>query len=233
MTEFLNMLDGFNTVSITLRIALAVICGGLIGLERENKRRAAGFRTHILVSIGSAMTPLLGQYLLTLRDMSPDNFVADPVRIAAQVIAGMGFIGAGTIIVTKRRQVKGLTTAAGLWTAAIIGLAAGAGCYVEAILACTLILFSETVFFKLEYYLIAGSRVVNIYVDLADKSELYALISHIKECGVELLDSELGKNPESNSISAIFTLRFPRRANRDEVLRKITAFESIRQVERL
>lgn len=233
MNELWELLDGLNPLSITVRLALAVICGGLIGLERESKRRAAGFRTHILVSIGSAMTPLLGQYLLTLKELAPDSFSADPLRIAAQVIAGMGFIGAGTIIVTKRRQVKGLTTAAGLWTAAIIGIAAGAGCYMEAILACVLILFSETVFFKLEYYLIAGSRVVNIYVDLADKNELYAVIGRIKERGVELLDSEIGKNPESNRISAIFTLRFPRRADRDEIVKEITALESVRQVEKL
>ncbi len=233
MKEILELLDSFGPISIAVRLALAVICGGIIGLEREHKRRAAGFRTHILVCIGSAMTPLLGQYLLTLQSASPDNFVADPLRIAAQVIAGMGFIGAGTIIVTKRRQVKGLTTAAGLWTAAIVGLAAGAGCYIEAVLACVLILFSETVFFKLEYYLIAGSRILNIYVDLADKRELYAVITHIKERGVDILDSEIGKNAESDRISAIFTLRFPRRSNREEILREITMLESVKQVEEL
>ena len=89
---------------------LAVVCGGLIGLEREYKRRPAGFRTHILICLGAAMTTLTSQFLyLNL------HYYTDMARLGAQVVAGIGFIGAGAIIVTRRRRVKGLTTAAGLW----------------------------------------------------------------------------------------------------------------------
>ena len=120
MSEFLAPLREFNTASVILRMVLAVMCGGFIGVEREHKRRPAGFRTHTLVCLGAAMTTLTSQYLLT------SGWNTDPARLGAQVVAGIGFIGAGTIIVTRRRQVKGLTTAAGLWVSAIIGLAVGA-----------------------------------------------------------------------------------------------------------
>ena len=119
MEKLAEIFYSFNEISVVARLVLAVICGGIIGLEREKKRRAAGFRTHILISMGAAMTALVGQYLMTFSS-------TDPLRIGAQVVSGMGFIGAGAIIVTRRKEAKGLTTAAGLWTTAIIGLAAGA-----------------------------------------------------------------------------------------------------------
>jgi len=210
-----------------------MLCGGIIGIEREHKRRAAGFRTHILVCVGSALTPMIGEYLLSLSSVSPENFSADPLRLAAQVIAGMGFIGAGTIIVTRRRQVKGLTTAAGLWTAAIVGIAAGAGCYVEAAFACALVILTEMVFSKMEYYLMASARAVNVYVDFTDKQELYRILGVIREHGIEIIDSEISKNAEFNSINAIFTLKFPRKYSHDEIINEIMMLESVRQVEEL
>ena len=122
----LPIFDGLRDVtmaSITLRMVLATICGGIIGVEREYKRRPAGFRTHILICLGAAMTTLTSQYLCMA------HYYTDAARLGAQVIAGVGFIGAGTIIVTRRQRVKGLTTAAGLWASAIVGLSIGAGFY--------------------------------------------------------------------------------------------------------
>ena len=121
MQEILHILRDFNGWSVIARIVLAVLCGGLIGIERETKRRPAGYRTHTLVCLGAAITMLTSQYLMTA------GWTTDPARLGAQVVAGIGFIGAGTIIVTRRRQVKGLTTAAGLWVSAIIGLSIGVG----------------------------------------------------------------------------------------------------------
>ena len=116
-----------------MRLACALICGGIIGIERSYKRRPAGFRTHILICIGAAITTLTSQYLYLNM-----HYFTDMARLGAQVVAGIGFIGAGTIIVTKRQSVKGLTTAAGLWTSAIIGLAFGGGFYEGGILATVL-----------------------------------------------------------------------------------------------
>ena len=104
----LPIFDGVRDVTVlstTLRMLLAVVCGGLIGLEREYKRRPAGFRTHILICLGAAMTTLTSQFLyLNL------HYYTDMARLGAQVVAGIGFIGAGAIIVTRRRRVKGVTT---------------------------------------------------------------------------------------------------------------------------
>ena len=123
----LSVFDGLRsvtTLSVFVRLACAFICGGIIGIERSYKRRPAGFRTHILICIGAAITTLTSQYLYLNM-----HYFTDMARLGAQVVAGIGFIGAGTIIVTKRQNVKGLTTAAGLWTSAIIGLAFGGGFY--------------------------------------------------------------------------------------------------------
>lgn len=233
MDAFFELLGGFNTVSVAVRLVVAMLCGGIIGIEREHKRRAAGFRTHILVCVGSAMTPLIGEYLLSLRHLSPETFVSDPLRLAAQVIAGMGFIGAGTIIVTRRRQVKGLTTAAGLWTAAIVGIAAGAGCYLEAFVACALVLIAELIFSRMEYFLVSNARVINIYVDFTDKRELFHIVDMMRERHIEILNSEISKNPDFESTNAIFTLKFPKKMKHEEILGAITELESVRQVEEL
>ena len=122
MLHCFDFVREMSFLGVTVRMVLAVLCGGLIGIEREYKRRPAGFRTHILICLGAAVTTLTSQYLyLTL------ELYTDVARLGAQVVAGIGFIGAGTIIVTNRQRVKGLTTAAGLWTSAIIGLVCGAG----------------------------------------------------------------------------------------------------------
>ena len=157
MLEFLNPLRDITTVSVLVRLFFAVICGGAIGIEREHKRRTAGFRTHILICLGAAMTTMISQFLLYNM-----HLYTDIGRLGAQVIAGIGFIGAGTIIVTKRRQVKGLTTAAGLWTCAIIGLAIGAGYFEAAVLSTIVILLAEIFFSRFEYWVLENAKNINI-----------------------------------------------------------------------
>ena len=233
MAEIFEILGDFNEISIVVRLVLAAMCGGFIGIERETKRRAAGFRTHILTAMGAAMTTLVGQYLLSLEISSAENFVADPLRLGAQVISGMGFIGAGAIIVTRRKQVKGLTTAAGLWTTAIIGLAAGAGCYLEVVFSTLIIILAELFFSKAEYYLMANPRIVNIYVDFVDKAAIYKINERINEQKIEILDAEITKSSEDEGISVIFTLKFPRHSTHDKILEEIAHLESVRMVEEL
>lgn len=110
-------------LSVVLRPLVAILLGGVIGLERGLKNRAAGFRTYMLVCLGACIVMLTNQYIYQLLG------TGDPVRMGAQVISGIGFLGAGTIIVTSRSQIKGLTTAAGLWCSACVGLAVGIGFY--------------------------------------------------------------------------------------------------------
>ena len=141
MLEFLNPMRDLNTVSVTLRMVLAVLVGAVIGLERSAKNRPAGFRTHILVCMGAAVASMTGLFLFLVLKLP-----TDVSRLGAQVISGLGFIGAGTIVVTKKMSIKGLTTAAGLWTTGIIGLAIGAGYYELGVIGAVLVLLAETVF---------------------------------------------------------------------------------------
>ena len=144
MLPIFDSLRGLDFWSMLLRLLLAVACGAAIGIERSVRNRPAGFRTHILVCLGSAVAALVGNYLylgLHLR--------ADVTRISGQVITGLGFIGAGTIIVTRSSDIKGLTTAAGLWTSGIIGIALGSGYYEGGLLATVLVLITETTLARL------------------------------------------------------------------------------------
>ena len=165
MSTFFDSLRDINMVSVSVRMLLAVVCGGVIGMEREYKRRPAGFRTHILICLGAAMTTLTSQYLYLYM-----HYYTDMARLGAQVVAGIGFIGAGTIIVTRRQRVKGLTTAAGLWTSAIVGLALGGGFYEGGIFTTVLILLAELVFARLEYRMLENAPEINLYMEYTDRT---------------------------------------------------------------
>ena len=134
-SQILDFLRECNLTTTILRILLSMVLGGAIGLQREKNGHAAGFRTHILVCMGAAMTVLTGVFAVQVL-----HFSGDPLRIAAQVVSGIGFIGAGTILITQKSHVRGLTTAAGLWATASVGLAVGIGFYEAAILCTAIIL---------------------------------------------------------------------------------------------
>lgn len=143
----LSIFDGFRDINFAttlFRLLAAAACGMAIGLERSYKNRPAGFRTHILVCVGACIASMTGLYLYLNMGLPTDMS-----RIGAQVISGLGFIGAGTILVTKKNTIKGLTTAAGLWVCGVIGLSVGAGFYEGAIIATALVLITETLFARL------------------------------------------------------------------------------------
>ncbi len=140
------MLETLTTTQIILRLLSATVLGGLVGMERESVRRAAGFRTHILVCSGAALVMLISIFIFE----TYSNYVnVDPARLGAQVISGIGFLGAGTII-KDGGSIKGLTTAASLWAVACIGLALGVGFYSGAYITTAIVLVSLKVFSRLE-----------------------------------------------------------------------------------
>ena len=206
MAVFLQInayLRELNLVSIIFRLLIAICFGGLIGLDRERKRRPAGFRTYMLVCLGAALTILLSQYEYNMicdpwADVSAELGVkTDVSRFGAQVINGIGFLGAGTILVTQRRRVKGLTTAAGLWASAAIGLCFGAGFYEGGIIAALLILAVELLFSKLEYRIMDNAREVNLLVEYKDLASLNGVLRYMKEVDLKILSLEILKS-ESN-----------------------------------
>ena len=231
MLDCLNFLRGADIgwLSVTVRLALAVICGGIIGIERERKRRPAGFRTHILICLGAAMATLTSQYLVLELGL-----YTDMARLGAQVIAGVGFIGAGTIIVTKRKNVKGLTTAAGLWASAIVGLCAGAGFVEGALLTTVIIIVAELLLARFEYFMVSNSRTVTIFVEYSDTSKLTAIVETVKENSSYIRDIEITKsNSENNTSCAIFSIQMPRRKSHDKMINIISNLDGVVSVEEL
>jgi len=231
MLECLNFLRGsqLDWITVTVRLVLAVICGGIIGIERERKRRPAGFRTHILICLGAAMTTLTSQYLVFELGL-----YTDLARLGAQVIAGIGFIGAGTIIITKRRQVKGLTTAAGLWTAAIVGLCCGAAYFEGAIIATIVIILAELVFAKLEYFIVSNARAFNLYVEYSESGKLANIVDAIKKNGAYIVDLEITKNAShGRNPCAIFSLQTPRKISHQSLMTIIAKLDGVVSVEEL
>ena len=218
-----------NLLAVTVRLVIAMICGGIIGIERERKQRPAGFRTHILICIGAAMTTLTSQYIAF--EMKGTT---DLARLGAQVIAGIGFIGAGTIIVTKRKNVKGLTTAAGLWASAIVGLCSGAGFIEGALITTVIIVISELFLSRFEYFMISNSRTVNVFVEFNDTASLTLIIDVVKENSSYVRDIEITKSSnESKNSCAIFSLQMPRKTSHDKMLNIIANLDGVVSVEEL
>lgn len=191
------MLSEINLLSISLRLLLAMFCGGLLGLDREKKRRPAGLRTYMLVCMGAALVMLTSQYAVE------QTGSGDILRMGAQVISGIGFLGAGTII-TGSRQVKGLTTAAGLWAAACLGLAAGIGFYMGTLIGCTGILIVFNAFHYLEQQLSDLSHVINLYVELEDETSLGNLLRAARENYLKVSEVEFRKNRQDPTHCAAF-----------------------------
>ena len=229
----LSIFNGLRTVtmlSVAVRMLLAVACGGIIGIEREYKRRPAGFRTHILICLGAAMTTLTSQYLYLNM-----HYYTDMARLGAQVVAGIGFIGAGTIIVTRRQRVKGLTTAAGLWAAAIIGLALGGGFYEGGIFATILILLAELLFSKLEYRMLENAPEINLYMEYTDKRCLENVLKLYRELNLKILNMEITRSTgsEKHNACAIFSLRLNKRCKVEQLVAKVSGTEGVVAVEEL
>ena len=228
-----SVFDGLRDVTVlstTVRMVLAVLCGGIIGIEREYKRRPAGFRTHILICLGATMTTLTSQFLYLNM-----HYYTDMARLGAQVVAGMGFIGAGTIIVTRRQRVKGLTTAAGLWTAAIVGLALGGGFYEGGIFTTVLILLAELVFARLEYRMLENAPEINLYMEYTDRTCLEKVLKLFRELNLKILNLEITRSTESetHNACAIFTLRLNRRCGVERLLTEMNAVPGVVSVEEL
>lgn len=231
MLSCFDFVREMNLLAVTVRLVLAVLCGGVIGIEREIKRRPAGFRTHILICMGSAITILTNIYLYQVMHLHTDIS-----RMGAQVIAGVSFVGAGTIIVTRRQHVKGLTTAAGLWTASIIGLACGAG-YVECALFVTLmVLFSELILVRLEYRLVDRASDLNIYIEYSDASTIQQLVRILRQKSIPMNDMEVNRIADGEDrfhYSAILTVRGSQSRIEEEIIHRFEEISDVLTVEEL
>lgn len=173
MAHFIQTLHDSALLSAIVRLVLSAVLGGLIGTERAARGRAAGMRTHILVCIGAAMTALVGLYATDTLGLD-----SDPLRVGAQVISGIGFLGGGMILVRGKTHITGLTTAAGLWTTAAIGLAMGFGFYSAALIGAALVLVTNIVLPPLE----RGRKLTRdvLYAELDDAQAVNEFLDHSK-----------------------------------------------------
>ena len=189
----ITTLKELNAWSVTVRVVLAVLLGGLIGLERGLHGRAAGLRTHILVCLGAALTTMVGIYSVSELGLS-----GDPLRVGAQVVSGIGFLGAGTIMVRNKDQITGLTTAAGLWATASIGLAIGVGFYLASILAFLSVIVSVLILVHLERSVKRRSAYGH-YIELNDASQVNIIYDEMRSL-VYRMDVVPAKSGLSNHV---------------------------------
>lgn len=227
MVNFFELINGYNWVSVLFRLAAAVICGGIIGFDRGRKRRPAGFRTHMIVCVGAALTMLISQHMFWR------GYATDLSRLGAQVVSGIGFLGAGTIIVTGRQQIKGLTTAAGLWASACMGLAIGAGFYFGALVGFLLVIFTMTVLSYIEGKLIASARNMNIYVEYTSSGDIGEIIDGIKKLDVKIYDIEIRRSKATEGIypNSIISLKLPKGMPHAVLMAEIASTGGVRSVE--
>lgn len=224
----LEYLRGANLAATAFRLFMAMLFGGIIGLERGRRRRPAGFRTHILVCMGAALAMCISQYIAVTLGQTTDIS-----RLGAQVINGIGFLGAGTIVVTGRQQVKGLTTAAGLWASACMGLAIGAGYYECAVIACITIFLTITALNNVEKLLTSRTRNMNINVTLGAVSSLPGLLDTLRGMNIKIFDVEITnvRDLRVASPSVIIEMKLPKCRPHAEVITAIAAIDGVLSVE--
>ncbi|WP_312653277.1 MgtC/SapB family protein [Aminipila sp.] len=219
-----NYLYDVNIISVTIRLLLAVLFGGVIGLERGANNHPAGFRTHILVCVGATLAMLTDQYICQYLATN-----ADPARLGAQVITGVGFLGVGTIFVTGKHKIKGLTTAAGLWASACLGLALGIGFYSGAVIAGILIFISLALLPKVENYFYHNTRMINLYVEMDSLHNYRDFVSKIKNMGITVLETHVSSSgPVATSGMAFhISIKLPKSLRFDEIRDMLYDFEGM------
>lgn len=229
MSFSIEYLREINLVSICLRIVLSLIIGGILGLERGRKNRPAGFRTYILVCLGSTLVMMTNQYVYQVFGTS------DPTRMGAQVISGIGFLGAGTIMVTGRQQIKGITTAAGMWSAACCGLAIGIGFYEGAIVGGIVVFLIMEFLEKMDGVIRSHSNIMDVYLEFDGKKMFSAFLTSARESGFDVTNIQISKNKhiKSGELSVVLTLESQTKRTQEEMLSVVGSIEGVSFIEKL
>lgn len=211
MLESLDFLRELTITSLIVRFLMSVIFGGFIGLERGRRQQAAGLRTHMMVCIGAASTMIVSEYMVLMMGNQ-----GDMMRLSAQVVSGIGFLGAGSIIVTKQNRIRGLTTAASLWASACMGIVVGSGYYECAIVMMLLMIFILLVLSAFDIKYVKTTSNMSLFLELMPGCEFSGILMHIKKQGwniqeikelgflkndllsirVDIISDELIRNPE-------------------------------------
>ena len=224
ITNFIESMREFTFASIAFRLVLATVLSALMGSERGRRGRAAGLRTHILVCVGSAMAAMTGIYIVQDLQMS-----GDASRIAAQVISGIGFLGAGTILVKNGSTITGLTTAACVWATGAIGLAVGYGFYEAAVSATVITYLTIKLLSNFEHKGVTYGKEFNLYVEFTDASKLNDTIFLFKEKGyiVDSISLSPTKTNLPNAIAASLTVKVKKKENVQQILEEVNKIDNV------
>lgn len=188
--------------AIVVRILISLAFGAILGLDRGLKSRPAGLRTYILVCVGSCIVMMTNQYVYQAYD------TGDPVRMAAQVVSGIGFLGAGTIIVTRRNQIRGLTTAAGLWASACVGLAIGIGLYEIALVGGLAVVIVLTSLGHWDFFIRRRAREIEVYIELPASFSFAVFLEKLRQQGLGISNLQFtgGEGSASDRLGFVCTL---------------------------
>lgn len=241
LIHFFDPIRGVTMPALVVKILLSVFFGGLIGLERGHKHRAAGSRTYMIVCLGAALTMILSHYETYIMNNLWEEVAkmldkqVDVSRYSAKVISGIGFLGAGTIIVTGRQEIKGLTTAAGLWASACMGLAIGSGYYECAILGFLLIIFTTVVLDRVSAWIVSTARNMDLYIEFEKMEDLGTIINTFKEMNIQIFDVDIQREKQSNgvTIGAVISSRLPKKETHSNVMSRISKFDFVTVVDEI
>lgn len=216
-------------VAVVLRIFTAVLIGGVIGVERGMKNRPAGLRTYMVVCLGACLVMMTNQYVYQYFG------VGDPVRMGAQVISGIGFLGAGTIVVTRHNQIKGLTTAAGLWAAAGVGLAIGIGFYEVALCGGFAVFLAMTLLQKIDGRMHRAAKFLEVYYELKQDASLGDFFRQVRGLGIEIRDTHRESDTENEYVERAYisTLKLQKRQSHKEILERLREISGLAYIEEL
>lgn len=201
ISNLIRMAEELTPFSVVLRVGLSIVCGGVLGIERGKANQSAGMRTYVLVCLGATLVMLTGQY------MYYEFATGDPARLGAQVVSGIGFLGAGSIIVEGHTKIRGLTTAAGLWTSACIGLAIGIGFYFGGLTATIAVYVVITKFRTISNKFTHNDMWMRIYMEFESIVDLQNVCEMVPAFGLEIGDVMLNNPGNQGNYNAIISLK--------------------------
>ena len=218
-----------SMMAVITRVITSIFIGGLLGLERGMKNRPAGLRTYMLVSVGACLIMMTNQYIYQFTG------AGDPMRLGAQVVSGIGFLGAGTIVVTRHNQIKGLTTAAGLWASACVGLALGIGFYEGAVAVGISVFVILTVLQRFEDSVHKKIRVLELYVELRASVSVAQFVQDLKalDLKMESIQFEPEGGFEADTRAVILTLKAKKAMDHKLLREQIRKIEGVVHLEEL
>ena len=228
-TDVITSARELANISIIVRPLVACALGGIVGFERGIKNRPAGLRTYMLVALGACVVMLTNQYVYQIYN------AGDVVRMGAQVISGIGFLGAGTIILNARNQIKGLTTAAGLWADACVGLSVGIGLYEVAIVSSALIFLILSVMNKCDGYMHKKTKIMDAYVELMSKRTMGVFLGDLRKREIEVSNIQIitGIDELENFFAFTVTLETHKKQTHCQMLQSIRELQNVGCIEEL